>query len=80
MKTEKNENQRNFWDCRIRCREWVSLKEKIYEKMDQKSLRYGDMVNWKNHGFVHEGKGKLCYAEFEPRNASLFLTEPTPWA
>jgi len=46
--------------------------------MDQKSIRSGDIVDWKkNRGFEPEDKGKQCYAGFEPRNASLFLTEPT---
>jgi len=45
--------------------------------MDQNSLKYGVRVDWKNLGFEHEGNGKQCYAEFESRNASLFLTEPT---
>jgi len=40
--------------------------------MDKKSLRYGDMVEWKNPGFEHD---KKRYAGFEPRNASLFLTK-----
>jgi len=57
-----------FWDYRVWCSEWVW-------KMDQKSLGYGDMVDWKNPGF--EPEGKRCCAGFEPRNASLFLNEPT---
>jgi len=43
--------------------------------MYQNSLKYGDMVDWKNLGFEYEGNGKQCYAEFEPRNASLFLPD-----
>jgi len=61
-------------DCRTRCREWVW--NFLYEKWI-KTSRYGDTVDWKNPGFEHEGKGKQCYARFEPRNASLFLTGPT---
>jgi len=52
----------------------MSLK-KLYEKW----TKCMEIWSIEKTGFEPEGKskGKQCYAGFEPRNASLFLTEPS---
>jgi len=74
MKTEMKKKF-FFCDCRVWCREWVWKKNcmKNGSKVTQ-IWKYGRL---KISGFELEGKGKQSYAGFEPRNVSLFLTEPT---